>query len=355
MGLNYTAVDQPVAVTEKRVSAGVCFVALCDGSLVGTIAVQRPLDDPSCPYFARSNVASAHQFAVAPSHQSRGIGSRLLARAESWAVSNGYSELALDTAEGAQHLVELYRRRGYEHVGFVHWEGKRYRSVLMAKRLPRGEGPGAITADGSAVELYLRLPYRGEVDLIARWIPGRAVLDLGCGVGRLTKHLIDRGYEVTAVDNSPEMLAHVPTQATCVRADIESLDLGARFDAVVLASCLINVPGPGSRAAMLAACFRHLRHGGRLIFERYDPGWLATATEGRLGSIGGVELNIDRLERTAELVEISLRSKVGAQEWVQHFAAAPLGDAQVAECLTAAGFSGPAWIDQRWGHADKMQ
>lgn len=75
------------------------------------------------------------QFAVAPSHQRVGIGTRLLCHAESWARENGYSELALDTAEPADHLVALYRRRGYEHVGFVHWNGKLYRSVVMSKRL----------------------------------------------------------------------------------------------------------------------------------------------------------------------------------------------------------------------------
>jgi GNAT superfamily N-acetyltransferase len=135
MGLNYTAVDQSIEVTEKRVRAGVCFVAVIDGSIVGTIAVEPPIDNPACPYFGQTFVASAHQLAVAPTYQRKGIGSRLLQRAESWASANGYSELVLDTAEPALHLVALYGRCGYGHVGFVQWEGKQYRSVLMSKRL----------------------------------------------------------------------------------------------------------------------------------------------------------------------------------------------------------------------------
>lgn len=217
----------------------------------------------------------------------------------------------------------------------------------------RGERPGAITADGSAVELYLRLPYRGEVDLIAPWISGRNVLELGCGVGRLTKQLLSRGFQVTAVDNSEDMLAHVPSEVIPVCSDIETLDIGARFDAVILASSLINVPASTQRAALLAACSRHLRRGGRFIFERYDPEWLASAREGPLGALGGIELSIDRLRRTPDSVEISLRSKSGSQAWVQHFAATPLDDGQVAECLRAAGLSSPTWIDKRWGYADK--
>jgi GNAT superfamily N-acetyltransferase len=135
MGLNYTAVDQSVSVTRKRINGGICFVAVDGADLVGTIVVEAPNVNHSCVHFARPGVASAHQFAVAPSLQRRGIGSRLLQRAESWAKERGYSELALDTAEPARHLIELYERRGYEHVGFVHWDGKRYRSVVMSKRL----------------------------------------------------------------------------------------------------------------------------------------------------------------------------------------------------------------------------
>jgi SAM-dependent methyltransferase len=37
--------------------------------------------------------------------------------------------------------------------------------------------------------------------------PGRAVLDLGCGPGRVTRFLRDQGLDVTGVDLSPEMIA----------------------------------------------------------------------------------------------------------------------------------------------------
>lgn len=59
----------------------------------------------------------------------------LLQRAEQWAKDSGFAELAMDTAEQATHLVELYARFGYEHVGWVHWPGKVYRSVVLSKRL----------------------------------------------------------------------------------------------------------------------------------------------------------------------------------------------------------------------------
>lgn len=136
MGLNFTAVDQSAGTTLERIKAGYCLVASEDGQLVGTIVVEPCGPDISeCPYFARPGVASAHQLAVAPQHQGKGIGSRLLDAAEKWARENGFSELALDTAEPAHHLVALYMRRGYKCVGSVQGEGKRYRSVFMAKNL----------------------------------------------------------------------------------------------------------------------------------------------------------------------------------------------------------------------------
>ena len=39
MGLNFTAVDQSVEMTRRRVESGQCFVAEANGALVGTVTV----------------------------------------------------------------------------------------------------------------------------------------------------------------------------------------------------------------------------------------------------------------------------------------------------------------------------
>lgn len=135
MGLNYTAVDQTPEVTAKRIRGGNCFVAEAQSKLVGTIVVQPTYAKNVCEYFTRPGVAAAHQFAVDPAHQGEGIGRMLLQRAEQWAQESGFAELAMDTAEQATHLIELYTRLGYRHVGWVQWPGKVYRSVVLAKRL----------------------------------------------------------------------------------------------------------------------------------------------------------------------------------------------------------------------------
>lgn len=135
MGLNYTAVDQSAEVTARRIAGGTCYVAAAESQLVGTILVQPTYAKNHCAYFTRPGVACAHQFAVDPQHQGNGIGRLLLDRAEQWAREHGFAELAMDTAEPARHLVELYGRLGYRHAGFVQWPGKVYRSVVLSKPL----------------------------------------------------------------------------------------------------------------------------------------------------------------------------------------------------------------------------
>jgi SAM-dependent methyltransferase len=85
-------------------------------------------------------------------------------------------------------------------------------------------------SDGSPVDLFLRVPSFGEAERIHELIPaGAGVLELGCGVGRVTHGLVRLGHPVTAVDESEAMLAHV-RGAEVIRGRIEELDLRRRFD-----------------------------------------------------------------------------------------------------------------------------
>lgn len=225
--------------------------------------------------------------------------------------------------------------------------------MTSARHQYRGEGRGAITSDGSAVELYLRSPYRGELEALSKWLPPScSVLELGCGVGRITRALLSRGCAVTAVDNSPEMLAHVPDEASRVCSDIELLDLRRKFDVVLYASNLINTPDYSARREQLTACRRHLLVDGSLLFERFDPAWLLSVESGSVGAIGnGVAVRVDRVIRKGSVVEISLTYSTNADEWRQHFPAEVLHDRDVEGILSEAGFRAVHWVNARWGCA----
>lgn len=136
MGLNYTAVDQSTETTRERLSLGFAFVAIDpQDRLVGTVVFYRPQRSTGSPWLERPEVANFGQLAVDPALQRRGIGSRLMDLVEEQARAVGAKEIALDTAEPAIHLIELYQRRGYRFIEHAPWRGKSYRSVIMSKSL----------------------------------------------------------------------------------------------------------------------------------------------------------------------------------------------------------------------------
>jgi hypothetical protein len=132
------------------------------------------------------------------------------------------------------------------------------------------------------------------------------------------------------------------------------LSLEANFDAVIFASCLINIPDAAIRAAQLAKCREHLRPDGQLIFERYDPSWLADVQIGTLGKVGDIQMQVDAVERDGRNVYLCLRYRDRSEHWLHCFTDAILNDDDVNSCLASAGFAAPAWIDSRWGVANVM-
>lgn len=138
MGLRYMATHQSDAVTRDRAASGECWVALKDGAIVGTILFRDVTRTSGSPWLDRPEVASLGQFAVMPEWQGTGLGAQLLDLAERRAAETGAKEIALDTAELAEHLVALYRRRGYRFIEHAQWSHTNYRSVIMSRAVGRG-------------------------------------------------------------------------------------------------------------------------------------------------------------------------------------------------------------------------
>ncbi len=134
LGFNYTAVDQTEDVTRSRITGGECYVA-CEGDrLVGTIMFYRN-SKGHCPWYSLPQVATVGQFGVHPAFQRSGVGRKLMTLVEGRAVATGAAEIALDTSEGATHLIDWYSRLGYRFVEHAQWTGKTYRSVILSKTL----------------------------------------------------------------------------------------------------------------------------------------------------------------------------------------------------------------------------
>ena len=133
VGFNYTAVDQSEDVTRNRIKNGECHVAIDGGRLIGTILFCRHYH--GSPWYEQRHVAAFAQFGVLPDCQRAGLGRRLVDVAEDRARATGATDIALDTSEGAHHLVQWYERLGYRTVEIAQWRGKTYRSVIMSKSL----------------------------------------------------------------------------------------------------------------------------------------------------------------------------------------------------------------------------
>ena len=205
----------------------------------------------------------------------------------------------------------------------------------------------AVAPDGSPVELYLRLPPRGEAEIVDGVIEsGAEILELGCGVGRVTHELIRLGHPVVAVDESPEMLEHV-RGATTVCSPIESLALGRRFPCVVLMSNLVNTTD-SQRDAFLATCARHVAADGVLFIERHEPDW--RPKEGARSRLGDVEVSLEDLSIERQHISGTVRYEVGDVSWRHVFRARLLDDAELTPVLASAGLELVRTLDDagRW-------
>ena len=105
--------------------------------------------------------------------------------------------------------------------------------------------------------------------------PELALVELGCGPGWMMRLAARQGVKAHGVDISPEMVeiarqqaAAEGVEATFEVGDMETLDLGARFDACLIYDALHHSP----RADLVLACARRaLREGGRLVVA--EPNW----------------------------------------------------------------------------------
>ena len=128
------------------------------------------------------------------------------------------------------------------------------------------------------------------VDLLAPE-EGERVLDLGCGTGRLTAEIADRGADATGVDSSEEMVGEARRNhpdPNFIVGDARGLEFEDEFDAVFSNAALHWIPEE-DQDDIVASVGRALCDGGRFVAEMGGSGNIAQirdATRDELTSRG---------------------------------------------------------------------
>jgi len=142
-----------------------------------------------------------------------------------------------------------------------------------------------------------RLIADGDLDL---WIglaekSGGSVLELACGTGRVLLPLARAGYDITGLDLSPYQLAvakrklaaedeEVRKRVCLLEGDMSAFGVGERFGLIIIPArafqCLLE---RADQRRCLEACAAHLRPGGLLAIDVFNP------RLSRLTAEGGVE------------------------------------------------------------------
>lgn len=135
---------------------------------------------------------------------------------------------------------------------------------------------------------------------------GGAVLDVGCGPGRVSAHLASLGLDVSGVDLSPGMVGVARREHPQLRFDVASmteLDLAPASLAGLLAwYSLIHVPDeavPGVLARFAAG----LRPGGVLLLASQAGDEVVHRTRSRLGPEVDLRFHVRRPDAVREFVE----------------------------------------------------
>ncbi len=136
MGFKYLATHQDDSETERRLKNGIAYVGTSHKKIIATITLYYNKSVlHNADWYKRKGVAHFGQFGILPEYQNKGLGKFMMEIVESKAKELGAVEIALDTAEGAVHLIKYYEKRGYRFVEYVNWKVTNYRSVIMSKKL----------------------------------------------------------------------------------------------------------------------------------------------------------------------------------------------------------------------------
>jgi SAM-dependent methyltransferase len=163
--------------------------------------------------------------------------------------------------------------------------------------------------------LALGEPLAAKAVALLGLAPGAAILDMGCGPGRVAIPLARRGHRVVGVDAQPGYLERARAWAEreglaldLVRADMAELELDAAFDAAICAFTSFGYFAERRRdLRVLERARAALRPGGRFLLEtahRDGVVRLMPVQEARLAD-GRAFRSVPRFEPVSGVLELT--------------------------------------------------
>jgi SAM-dependent methyltransferase len=127
----------------------------------------------------------------------------------------------------------------------------------------------------------------------------KRILEVGCGTGNYTKLLLERGYDVTAVDLSEDMLTVARDKCACkfTQGDIRDITLNEKFDAcLALFAVMSYITETSAIIQALNNIRSHLNPDGIFIFDVWNGlAVMRLLPERRIKEVENDELKIIRI------------------------------------------------------------
>jgi SAM-dependent methyltransferase len=155
--------------------------------------------------------------------------------------------------------------------------------------------------------IYKDKDYQAETDYICELIEkyasiqGNSLLDLGSGTGKHGQLLAKKGFRVTGIERSPEMVAignkQSNTNFVSYIGDITNFSLDNRFEVVTSLFHVVSYIGSNDDLSMLFEnVHRHLKSDGLFIFDVwYSPAVYTLKPETRVKRIKSEKFELTRI------------------------------------------------------------
>lgn len=196
---------------------------------------------------------------------------------------------------------------------------------------------------------------QADYEMIRQWLdvrPGRDMLDLCCGNGRMSRRMAADGANVTGLDISSVMLDFArrasDQRVKYLMGDMREFASPASFDGILFWWSSFGVfSDDQENAAVLTQCLNNLRPGGRLVMECFNPAaYLVEHSESPYGrdvacvtNAGDIMVDRRTMSPTGKYLEGERFFAIGSERSTEQYRIRAVMPEELATWLRSAGFA----------------